>query len=153
MRAVVQRVSESKVVVDEKCVGKIQSGLVVLLGIQAGDNHEDVAFLADKIIHLRIFEDQAGKMNRSLLESNGQMLLISQFTLLADCSKGRRPNFLLAEKPATATRLVDDFRGLVTGQGIDVQTGIFGADMKVHLVNDGPVTITLDSRTHRQDRK
>lgn len=153
MRAVIQRVTASQVVVQETCVGSIGRGLLVLLGIQSGDTDDELKFLADKIIHLRIFEDQAGKMNLSLPESGGQMLVVSQFTLLADCRKGRRPNFLLAEQPAPAAEMVQQFAHYVAGQGIAVEMGQFGADMKVHLVNDGPVTVILDSRDHFQDRK
>lgn len=153
MRAVIQRVSECKVLVDGNIVGQIDAGMLVLLGVQAGDSDQQLQFLADKIIHLRIFEDEAGKMNRSLLESGGQMLVVSQFTLLADTRKGRRPNFLQAEQPSIAANMVEKFVGYVAGQGIAVETGQFGADMKVHLVNDGPVTIVLDTRDHFQDRK
>jgi len=153
MRAVIQRVTASRVVVQNTRVGSIGDGLLVLLGIQAGDTDDDLKFLADKIIHLRIFEDQSGKMNRSLLDSGGQMLVVSQFTLLADCRKGRRPNFLLAEQPDKAAATVQQFTQYVAGQGIAVETGKFGADMQVHLVNDGPVTIILDSRDYFHDRK
>lgn len=153
MRAVIQRVTECQVRVADQCVGNIGQGLLVLLGIQAGDSEDELFFLADKIIHLRIFEDQAWKMNRSLLDSGGQMLVVSQFTLLADCRKGRRPNFLQAEQPAAAADFVSKFAQHVAGQGIAVESGRFGADMKVQLVNDGPVTIILDSRDHFQVRK
>lgn len=153
MRAVLQRVKESQVLVAGQVVGKIDAGLLVLLGVQAGDTREELVFLADKIIHLRIFEDHAGKMNFSLLDAGGKLLVVSQFTLLADCRKGRRPNFLQAEQPAIAAQMVQQFANYVEGQGIAVETGQFGADMQVHLINDGPVTIVLDSRDHFQDRK
>jgi D-tyrosyl-tRNA(Tyr) deacylase len=151
------------VYVSDQCIGKIGAGLLVLLGVQKGDTAEELRYLADKIIHLRIFEDQEGKMNLSLQESGGQMLLVSQFTLLADTRKGRRPSFLDAEHPEAAAAMVEAFRRhvteqlekgrLETGQGRAVEMGRFGADMKVSLINDGPVTITLDSRDHFQSRK
>lgn len=158
MRAVVQRVSQASVHVSDECIGEIGAGLLVLLGVQKGDTAEELRYLADKIIHLRIFEDQEGKMNLSLRETGGQMLLVSQFTLLADTRKGRRPNFLDAELPEVAEPMVEEFRQYVlrqlkTGQGSAVEIGRFGADMKVSLVNDGPVTITLDTRDHFQSRK
>lgn len=146
MRAVVQRVSESRVVVDQAVVGQIDAGLLVLLGVERGDTPAELHYLADKIIHLRIFEDQAGKMNRSLIESGGSMLLVSQFTLLGDCRKGRRPAFTAAEEPQQAKRLYEAFGEHVQEQGVHVEYGVFAADMKVHLINDGPVTILLDTR-------
>lgn len=146
MRAVLQRVSESRVTVDDRVVGQIGSGMLVLLGVEQGDTAEDLRRLADKVIHLRIFEDAAGKMNRSLIDSGGAMLLVSQFTLLADCRKGRRPAFTAAEAPQAANALYEAFSEYVQGQGVRVERGVFAADMQVHLINDGPVTILLDSR-------
>ena len=145
MRAVVQRVTESRVSVDGKTIASIGSGLLVLLGVAQDDQSSDAAYLADKISNLRIFEDEAGKMNRSLLETGGQMLVVSQFTLLADCRKGRRPSFVKAAPPETADRLYTYFADRVSEKGISVQTGQFRAMMAVSLVNDGPVTLVLDS--------
>jgi D-tyrosyl-tRNA(Tyr) deacylase len=146
MRAVVQRVHESSVVIDSQEVGRIGVGLLVLLGIAQGDDERDVDYLADKIVELRVFADEAGKMNRSLLEINGQMLVVSQFTLLGDCRKGRRPSFIAAAAPDTATHLYERFVARGRDRGIDVATGQFQAHMLVHLVNDGPVTLMLDSK-------
>lgn len=148
MRAVIQRVRESSVVVDGQTIAEIGAGMLVLLGVEQGDREtEDLGYMADKIPQLRIFADSEGKMNRSLLETGGEMLIVSQFTLLADCRKGRRPNFLRAENPQRASAMLELLRQRLVGQGIAVQTGQFGADMQVHLINDGPVTILLDSRT------
>ncbi len=145
MRAVIQRVQQSAVKVDDQIVGQIGSGLLVLLGVAKNDSAKDVDFLVNKIIHLRIFEDPNGKMNRSLLETGGEMLAVSQFTLLADCRKGRRPSFIKAAEPEKATELYQTFVDGVRHHGINVQTGRFGAMMAVSLVNDGPVTIILES--------
>jgi D-tyrosyl-tRNA(Tyr) deacylase len=153
MRTVLQRVRSSRVVVDGETVGEIGAGLLVLLGIEQGDSDRDLRYLADKILHLRIFPDEAGKMNLSLIDSAGEMLVVSQFTLMADCRKGRRPNFLASADPAVAKDFVDAMVDYVAGQGVRVATGRFAADMQVHLINDGPVTITLDSRDYFQDRK
>jgi D-aminoacyl-tRNA deacylase len=144
MRAVLQRVSRAEVVVDGSTVGKIQAGLVVLLGVAQGDTLREAIQLADKIVQLRIFEDEAGKMNRSLLETGGELLAVSQFTLLADCRKGRRPSFIQAAGPAEAQRLYEQFVAAVQAHRIPVAQGIFQAHMEVTLTNDGPVTIVLD---------
>ena len=146
MRAVVQRVRSCHVEVDQETVGSIGPGMLVLLGVQRGDDATDLRYLLDKVVHLRIFEDDAGKMNRGLLDVGGSMLVVSQFTLLGDCRKGRRPSFFEAEQPELANAMCDAFVAAVQGQGIKVETGVFGADMQVYLVNDGPVTILLDSR-------
>lgn len=146
MRAVLQRVSESRVTVGGTVAGQIGSGMLVLLGVEQGDTAEDLRRLADKIIHLRIFEDAAGKMNRSLIDTGGAMLVVSQFTLLADCRKGRRPAFTAAEAPQAASAMYEAFADYVQGQGVHVERGVFAADMQVHLINEGPVTILLDSR-------
>ncbi len=145
MRGVVQRVLEAHVKVDEKIVGQIERGLVVLLGVAEGDTEVDLKYLVEKTVNLRIFEDDDGKMNRSLLDTGGSVLAISQFTLLGDCRKGRRPSFIGAAKPDEANQLYEQFVERIREQGVHVETGIFQADMKVHLVNDGPVTLVLDS--------
>jgi D-tyrosyl-tRNA(Tyr) deacylase len=146
MKAVVQRVSEAAVTVDGKIVGAVGKGVLVLLGVEKGDTVEEANWLAEKIGNLRIFEDDGGKMNLSLLDSKGEMLAVSQFTLAGNCSKGRRPSFDTAAPPEEANHLYQYFVGRVWELGIPVQTGIFQADMKVSLVNDGPVTFILDTR-------
>ena len=147
MRAVVQRVRQSTVTVDGSPVGTIGPGLVVLLGVAVGDTPSDARYLAQKIVRLRIFEDQAGKMNRSLIETGGALLAVSQFTLLADCGKGRRPSFVRAAPPDLAQPLYTVFVESVRAGGVTVETGRFGAMMQVALVNDGPVTLVLESRS------
>jgi D-tyrosyl-tRNA(Tyr) deacylase len=146
MRAVVQRVSSAKVVVAEESVGEIQAGLLVLLGVEKEDAEADARYLAEKMAGLRIFEDEAGKMNLSLQETGGGILVVSQFTLLGDCRQGRRPGFSAAAPPAEADRLYLFVCELLRQRGLTVVTGIFRADMDVHLVNHGPVTFILDSR-------
>ena len=146
MRAVVQRVTESSVKVDSRTVGAIGKGLMVLLGVSRGDSRKEADYLADKIINLRIFEDQDGRMNRSLLEVGGEMLVVSQFTLLGDCRRGRRPSFAEAAPPETALLLYEYFVEISKRKGIRVRTGEFGAMMAVSLVNDGPVTLILESK-------
>lgn len=145
MRAVVQRVSEASVVVEGQAVGQIERGLVVLLGVAQGDTPADLKYVVEKTIHLRIFEDDDGKMNHSVIDIGGSILAISQFTLLGDCRKGRRPSFVTAAPPEEASALYDAYVQQVREQGVPVETGIFRADMKVRLVNDGPVTLLLDS--------
>jgi D-tyrosyl-tRNA(Tyr) deacylase len=146
MKAVLQRVSRASVTVDGQVVGQIGRGLMVLLGVEQDDTLADAQHLADKAVQLRIFDDAAGKMNLSLAETGGAMLVVSQFTLLGDCRKGRRPSFIQAAPPELAERLYDAFVAAVGVQGIRVATGEFRAMMQVELVNDGPVTILLDSR-------
>ncbi len=146
MRAVVQRVSESFVKVGNKTTGAIQSGLMVLLGVAQGDTRRDADWLADKIVHLRIFEDENGKMNRSLLAVGGEMLVVSQFTLLGDCKKGRRPSFIQAAGPEEANSLYEYFVAITREKGVTVQTGKFRAMMSVSLVNEGPVTLIVESK-------
>ena len=146
MKAVIQRVSCGSVSVAEEKIGSIQQGLVVLLGVGREDTREDADYLSEKIINLRIFEDSDGKMNLSLRDVKGGMLVISQFTLLADCRKGRRPSFVKAARPDTADKLYNYFMDRVRAARIPVETGRFGAHMAVSLVNDGPVTIVIDSR-------
>ncbi|MGM7702146.1 D-aminoacyl-tRNA deacylase [Pseudalkalibacillus sp. Hm43] len=145
MRVVVQRVSSGKVLVKDQTVGEIEKGLVLLVGVTHEDTLEDVQFLADKIPNLRIFEDENGKMNHSLLDIDGGILSVSQFTLYGDCRKGRRPNFMNAAKPDVAEDLYEKFNGLLNEKGIHVETGQFGAMMDVQIHNDGPVTLILDT--------
>jgi D-tyrosyl-tRNA(Tyr) deacylase len=146
MRAVVQRVKESWVKVDKEVIGRIDRGLLVLLGVAKGDTPADAEYLANKIVNLRIFEDDNAKMNRSLLSIGGEMLAVSQFTLLGDCRKGRRPSFVAAAGPQEAHKLYEEFVRRVCSLGISVKTGRFQAMMEVALINDGPVTIVLESR-------
>jgi len=146
MRAVVQRVTRASVTVDGQVIGQISRGLAVLLGVEQDDTESDAQQLADKTIQLRIFDDAEGKMNLSLAETSGAMLVVSQFTLLGDCRKGRRPSFIQAAPPELAERLYETFVAAVGVQGITVATGKFRAMMQVELVNDGPVTILLDSK-------
>jgi len=145
MRAVIQRVSRARVRVEGKTIGEIGAGLLVLLGVGKGDTAAEGAFLLDKIVHLRIFEDEQGKMNLSLLDCGGELMIISQFTLYADCRKGRRPSFTDASPPDDARKLYDYFVGAARTRGIKVAAGVFQAVMEVELVNFGPVTILLDS--------
>ncbi len=146
MRAVVQRVTRASVEVDSDLVGAIGPGWLVLLGVARGDRDEDAAWLAEKLINLRAFEDEQGKMNRSVLDVQGATLVVSQFTLLGDCRAGRRPSFTEAAEPAEAERLYLRFADLLRASGLEVATGVFRAMMNVSLVNDGPVTFILDSR-------
>ena len=145
MKLLIQRVNAAHVIVDQKTVGKIQKGLCVFVGIAEKDTLAVLEKMAEKLVQLRIFEDAAGKMNLSLSDVRGQALLISQFTLLADCSKGRRPAFTAAGDPVVAKELYHDFCKMVASKGIEVQTGIFAADMLVHIENDGPCTFWIDS--------
>ena len=146
MRAVIQRVTQAAVSVDGKTVGEIGHGFLVLLGIEASDGDADLKYIADKVPNLRIFEDDQDKMNLSLLDTNGALLVVSQFTLLGDARGGRRPSFINAARPEVAIPLYERIVALWREQGIEVQTGVFGAHMTVSLVNDGPVTLLLDSR-------
>ncbi|MBE2249275.1 MAG: D-tyrosyl-tRNA(Tyr) deacylase [Myxococcus sp.] len=146
MRAVLQRVKEASVTVDGAVVGAIGPGLLVLLGVGKGDTDADVDFMVDKVPGLRIFEDEAGKMNRALVDGSKALLAVSQFTLFADTKKGRRPSFIDAMPPDEARRLYAAFCEKCRAAGLTVAEGVFAADMKVALVNDGPVTILLDSR-------
>ncbi len=146
MRAVVQRVKESSVTVGGDIISKTGAGLLVFLGVSKEDTINDAVFLADKLLNLRIFEDEHGKMNRSVLEARGEMLVVSQFTLLGDCRKGRRPSFTDAAEPGKAKELYEQFVEKVSNKGISVSTGRFRALMDVHLVNDGPVTLIVESR-------
>ena len=145
MRAVIQRIKESSVKVEGQVIGRTGIGLLVLLGVAQNDAPSDADYLANKIINLRIFEDENGKMNRSLLDTGGEMMVVSQFTLLADCRKGRRPSFVDAAEPDLAAERYEYFVEQVRRQGINVATGRFKAMMEVALVNEGPVTIILES--------
>lgn len=146
MRAVVQRVSESSVSVDGEVVGEIKHGLLVLLGVAVEDEEADARFIAEKIAGLRIFEDDDGKVNLSVEDTGGSALVISQFTLLGDCRKGRRPSFIKAARPEQAIPLYEGVVETLRKRGMTVATGVFGAHMDVHLVNDGPMTLLLDSK-------
>ena len=147
MKIVIQRVSEASVKVNNKTTGEISKGLLLLVGVEEEDSQEDADWLAKKIIDLRIFSDEEGKMNLSVKDINGEILCVSQFTLLADYKKGNRPSFIKAAKPEKAVPLFEYFKGLIKKSGLKTESGIFGADMKVSLLNDGPVTIVMDSKT------
>ena len=146
MRCVVQRVSSASVAVNGQTVGRINKGLMVLVGVAQGDGEKDIQYMADKVPNLRIFEDEQGKMNRSLLEVGGSILAVSQFTLLGDARGGRRPSFIDAARPETANPMYEELVRRLKEAGLTVETGVFQAEMAVSLVNDGPVTILLDSR-------
>ena len=146
VRAVIQRVSEASVIVDERVVGEIQRGFMVLLGVAEDDSQQDVIWIAGKIAGLRVFEDEAGKMNLALADVGGSVLLVSQFTLYGDCRKGRRPSFIDAARPEKANSLYQSVVAELKGLGVHVETGTFQAHMDVRLINDGPVTLLLDSR-------
>lgn len=145
MIACIQRVSRASVVVDGKMVGAINLGLLVLLGVAADDTDQDLQWMVDKTLGLRIFDDDEGKMNRALGDVGGEMLVVSQFTLLGDCRKGRRPSFIHAAPPEKAERIYEDFVARARAAGATVATGRFRAHMEVQLVNDGPVTLLIDS--------
>jgi D-tyrosyl-tRNA(Tyr) deacylase len=147
MRIVIQRVTEASVIADGQLSGKIDQGLLVLMGIEDADTDEDISWLSNKICHLRIFNDENGVMNLGIKEIDGDILLISQFTLHASTKKGNRPSYIKASKPDMAIPLYEKMiRQLETDLGKKIQTGVFGADMKVRLLNDGPVTIVMDSK-------
>jgi len=147
MRAVIQRVSKASVAIEANINSQIKTGLLVLLGIEDADNEEDIIWLSNKIVNLRIFNDENGVMNRSVVEMHGDVLLISQFTLHASTKKGARPSYIKASKPAIAIPLYEKMiKQLESDLGRKIQTGIFGADMKVELLNDGPVTIVIDTK-------
>ena len=147
MRAVIQRVSKASVTIEGKINGKIENGLLILLGIEDADTTEDIQWLSNKIVNLRIFNGDNGVMNRSVIDEDGNILLISQFTLHASTKKGNRPSYIKASKPDVAIPLYEKMiRQLEADLGRTIQTGIFGADMKVELLNDGPVTIVMDSK-------
>jgi D-tyrosyl-tRNA(Tyr) deacylase len=147
MRAVIQRVQSASVYVDGQLIGKIGNGLLVFIGVGKGDGENDISFIISKLPDLRIFEDGSGKFNLSLRETKGEILVVSQFTLYGDCSRGRRPSFTEAEEPTAAKSLYERFIFRLKEQGLPVQTGEFQAKMEVHLVNDGPVTLLVDSKS------
>ncbi|MBN8623663.1 MAG: D-tyrosyl-tRNA(Tyr) deacylase [Flavobacteriales bacterium] len=147
MKAVIQRVSEANVKVDGNIVGEISKGLLLLIGIDEEDEKNDADWLVQKILSLRIFGDDEGKLNRSVMDISGGILCISQFTLIADYKKGNRPSFIKAAKPEKAIPLFEYFKTEISKSGLKTESGIFGADMKVSLLNDGPVTIVMDSKT------
>jgi D-tyrosyl-tRNA(Tyr) deacylase len=147
MKVVIQRVSEASVKVNNEITGEISKGLLLLVGIEENDEKEDAEWLSKKILDLRIFSDEEGKMNRSVKDIYGEILCVSQFTLIADYKKGNRPSFIKAAKPEKAVPLFEYFKGLIKSSGLKTESGIFGADMKVSLLNDGPVTIVMDSKT------
>ncbi|HIZ56183.1 MAG TPA: D-tyrosyl-tRNA(Tyr) deacylase [Firmicutes bacterium] len=153
MKALLQRVSSAAVEIDGEYIAKIGKGFLVLLGVMENDTQAQADLLAEKILHLRVFEDQQGKMNLSLVQVEGKVLAVSQFTLAADCSHGRRPSFVQAARPEVARPLYEYFIEQLQIRGVHVQTGRFGADMRVSLVNDGPVTIMLDTDEWGLDRK
>jgi D-tyrosyl-tRNA(Tyr) deacylase len=144
MRALVQRVRKSSVSVDGRVVGAIGPGLTVLLGVKEGDTEEEARWLASKVANLRIFPDAEGKLNRSVLEMGGQVLVVSQFTLYADCRRGRRPSFVEAARPEVADPLVEKFVEFLRAEGLQVETGVFQAEMLVEIHNDGPVTVLVE---------
>ena len=145
MRVVLQRVTQAQVDVAGQCVGRIGPGLLILLGVTHGDQREDADYLADKILHLRIFPDEQRRMNRSVLDAGGALLVVSQFTLYGSCKKGRRPSFDQAAPPEQARALYEYFVQRLQLSNTSVETGVFQAEMEVHLINDGPVTLVLDS--------
>ncbi len=145
MRAVVQRVTRARVDVGEECVGSIEHGVLALVGVADGDVAKDVERMADKLVHLRIFSDAEGRMNHSLLDVGGELVIVSQFTLLGDCRKGRRPSYNAAAAPEVARKWIDVLVDLVQRKGVRVATGRFREQMRVELVNDGPVTLLLDT--------
>ena len=147
MRVVLQRVAHASVTVEEKVIGKIQRGFLLLVGVTHDDSMKDMEYLVRKIVQMRIFEDEEGKLNRSIQDIGGEILSVSQFTLYADTKKGNRPSFSKAAPGDVAIDMFEQFNGLLRDTGVPVETGQFGADMKVELLNDGPVTILLDSKT------
>lgn len=149
MRVIVQRALDASVEVDKEVIGEIKKGLMLLVGFTEGDNKETIVKMINKIINLRIFDDENGVMNKSLLDTKGSILSVSQFTLYADTRKGRRPSYLNALRGEEATKLYDEFNNILKDNNIKVETGKFGADMKVRFTNDGPVTIILDSEDYK----
>ena len=153
MKAVLQRVTHAQVEVDGEAVGRCGHGFLILLGVAQGDTEREAELLCKKIVNLRVFEDDAGKMNRSILDVNGEALVISQFTLMANCRHGNRPDFMASAKPDVAIPLYEYFKKLISESIPHVECGIFGADMKVSLLNDGPVTIVMDSNQLKKKKE
>jgi D-tyrosyl-tRNA(Tyr) deacylase len=153
MRALMQRVTEARVTVQDEVVGAIGAGYLILLGVGQDDTPTEATQLAEKVVHLRLFSDEAGKFNHSLLEVGGAALVVSQFTLFADTRKGRRPSFVQAAAPELAVPLIDQFCAVLRSYGVSVATGRFGAAMQVHLINDGPVTVWLDTADAQRPRR
>ncbi len=147
MKVVLQRVSEANVKVDNEIIGKIDKGLMILIGVDVGDETSDVEWLVKKILDVRVFSDEEGKMNHSVKEINGEILCISQFTLISDYKKGNSPSYIKAAKPDKAIPLFEYFKDELKRSGLKIESGIFGADMRVSLINDGPVTLVFDSKT------
>ena len=152
MKAVIQRVRNASVDIDGKTVGKIGQGLLILLGVAAGDTESDIDLLARKIVNLRIFSDEAGKMNRSVKDTDGEILVVSQFTLLANCRHGNRPDFLASADPKIANEYYECFKALLGEEVRRVESGVFGADMQVEICNDGPMTVMLDTEEWKRCR-
>lgn len=149
MKVVVQRAKNAKVLVENEVVGEIEYGLMILVGVTHGDSEEDIQYLADKIVNLRIFEDEEGKMNLSLLDVKGSILSVSQFTLYGDTRKGRRPSFINAAKPDIANTLYERLNEVIREKGVNVETGKFGAMMDVQFTNEGPVTLIIESESRK----
>lgn len=146
MKALLQRVDRASVTVGGNVTGSIGKGLCVFLGVAEGDTQKDIAWLADKVVNLRIFDDESGKMNRSVIDEKGEILIVSQFTLCGDCKRGRRPSWANAAEPTEANRMYEKFVGEIESRGVVAATGVFQALMKVEICNDGPVTLMIDSR-------
>ena len=146
MKALLQRVDRASVTVGGNVTGSIGKGLCVFLGVAEGDTQKDIAWLADKVVNLRIFDDESGKMNRSVIDEKGEILIVSQFTLCGDCKRGRRPSWPNAAEPTEANRMYEKFVGEIESRGVVAATGVFQALMKVEICNDGPVTLMIDSR-------
>ncbi len=149
MKALLQRVDRASVTVGGNVTGSIGKGLCVFLGVAEGDTQKDIAWLADKVVNLRIFDDESGKMNRSVIDEKGEILIVSQFTLCGDCKRGRRPSWTNAAEPTEANRMYEKFVGEIESRGVVAATGVFQALMKVEICNDGPVTLMIDSRVKK----
>lgn len=153
MKILLQRITKADVKINEEIIGKAGKGLLLLVGFSKDDDDNDIAYLVEKTLNLRIFENESGKMNLSLLDINGDILSVSQFTLYADTKKGRRPSFTQAAEADKANKLYEKFNQEIKKSGLNIETGIFGGDMKVSLINDGPVTILLDSKKNKEETR